>query len=238
MILFLIGKTRKTARSVSHAQPRRPHPMLSYFRTAQGYSEPMKIRETAGRLLLRCVAPLSALAALALCIATPALAAPRTVSQPQHAAHARYLSSDPAQNTVVKTAPTVVTVHFAEAVDPAGSSVVVYDAKGHVVSQAAQVDANDLKTLHATMTGDGSEVYLVYWHTVSAVDGDPDVGAFSFFVNQSGASELAPKSTTTPTATTPASSGAPVWLAVALAIAGLLAGLAGGVTWARRTSGR
>jgi hypothetical protein len=94
--------------------------------------------------------------------------------------------------------------------------------------------------MHAAMTGDGSEVYLVYWHTVSAVDGDPDVGAFSFFVNQSGASELAPKATTptTLTTTTPASSGAPVWLAVALAIAGLLIGLAGGVTWARRTSGR
>jgi methionine-rich copper-binding protein CopC len=164
--------------------------------------------------------------ALGATLAAPALAAPQT------AAHARYLSSDPAANAVLKAAPALVTIHFAEAVNPAGSAVVIYDAKGQVVSQVAQVDANDLKTMRTPMQGDGSEVYLVYWHTISAVDGDPDVGAFSFFVNQSGASELAPKATPTTPGPTSAS-GAPIWLAVLLALLGVLVGLAGGVAWSR-----
>src|SRR5215475_2003879 len=46
-------------------------------------------------------------------------------------AHASYESSDPAAGAVVATAPTTVTVHFAEEVDPKNSSLAVYhtDAK-------------------------------------------------------------------------------------------------------------
>ncbi len=167
--------------------------------------------------------------ALTLAMAAPALAAP---SLP---AHARYLSSDPAANATLKVAPTVVTVHFAEAVNPAGSAITIYDAKGQAVSQAAQIDPTDLKTMRVPMQGDGSEVYLVTWHTVSAVDGDPDVGAFSFFVNASGSSELAPKTTasltTTPTAH---DTGTPIWLTALLVALGALLGAAGVVAWMRR----
>ncbi|MGH2501770.1 MAG: copper resistance CopC family protein, partial [Ktedonobacterales bacterium] len=161
-------------------------------------------------------------------------AAPRTAS---HTLHARYLSSTPAANAVVKTTPSEVTVHFAEPVDPATSAITIYDAQGQVVSQPAQVDPNDLTTMRAPMTGDGSEVYLVVWHTVSASDGDPDVGAFNFFVNTSGASELAPASTTTTHAAQPTQSGAPIWLVIVLALAGLAIGAAGGVAWSRSRTG-
>lgn len=177
----------------------------------------------------------AALALLATLTSAPALAAPHTAS---HALHARYLSSTPAANAVVKAAPSEVTAHFAEPVDPATSAITVYDAKGQVVSQPAQVDPNDLTTMRAPMTGDGSEVYLVVWHTVSATDGDPDVGAFNFFVNVSGSSELAPTAPATTThATSPASSGAPIWLVVVLALAGLIVGAAGGMAWARSRAG-
>lgn len=182
---------------------------------------------------------LAALALLTLFGAPAALAAPRAAHQPLRASHASYVSSDPAANAVVKTAPSVVTIHFAEPVVPASSTITIYDAKGQVVSQAAQADTNDLKTMTAAMTGDGSEVYLVYWHTVSATDGDPDVGAFSFFVNASGSSDLAPKSGATST-TLPSSSsaaGAPIWLTAVIALVALLVGLAGGVAWARRGAG-
>ncbi|HEY8324277.1 MAG TPA: copper resistance CopC family protein [Ktedonobacterales bacterium] len=175
-----------------------------------------------------------ALALLAGLAAAPALAAPRTAS---HALHARYLSSTPAANAVVKAAPSEVTVHFAEPVNPATSAITIYDAKGQVVSQPAQVDPNDLTTMRTPMTGDGSEVYLVVWHTVSATDGDPDVGAFNFFVNTSGASELAPASTTVTHASQPAQSGAPIWLVIVLALAGLVVGAAGGVAWSRSRAG-
>lgn len=177
-----------------------------------------------------------AAAALAL-VAALALAAPTAQAAPQAPAlpfHAAYVSSDPAANAVVKTAPSVVTIHFAEPVDPAGSAVVVYDAKGQVVSQPAQVETNDLATMRVPMTGNDSEVYLVYWHTVSATDGDPDVGAFNFFVDASGASNLAPKgTTTTPTTTQASPSGVPAWLTALIAVVVLLAGLAGGIAWSR-----
>ena len=172
-------------------------------------------------------------AALVATLALMAFMAPAAHAVPSRALHARYVSSDPAANAIVKAAPSVVTIHFAEPVSPSGSGIVVYDAKGQVVSQAARADTNDLTTMRVPMKGDGSEVYLVYWHTVSATDGDPDVGAFNFFVNASGASELAPKTTTTAPATASAT-GVPGWLTALIAVIALLAGLAGGVAWSRR----
>lgn len=168
----------------------------------------------------------------------PAQAAPRAAS---HALHARYVSSEPAANAVVKTAPSVVTVHFAEPVDPSGSAITVYDAKGQVVSQPAQVDPSDLTTMRAPMTGNGSEVYLVYWRTVSAADGDPDVGAFNFFVSATGNSELAAGTTSTthatPTTAQSSAAGAPVWLAALIGLLGLIVGAVGGVAWSRARVG-
>jgi copper resistance protein C len=168
--------------------------------------------------------PLAALAVL--------LAAPMAYAAP---AHASYVRSNPAANAVVKTAPSVVTITFAEPVTPGGSGVVIYDAKNRVVSQPAQVDPSDLATLRVPMAGDDSEIYLVVWHTVSAQDGDPDVGAFSFFVNSSGVSDLSPK--TGAGALTPVSqnsSGAPIWLVIIVGLVGVAVGLGGGVALARR----
>ncbi len=173
--------------------------------------------------------PLGLLAAAAL----TALVATALVAPPAFA-HASYVSSDPAANSVVKTAPSVVTITFAEPVNPAGSAVTIYDAKGQAVSAAAQIEQNDATTMRVPMTGDNSEVYLVVWHTVSATDGDPDVGAFNFFINASGTSDLAPKTTTTTTAQTP--TGAPTWLVALIAAVALLAGLAGGFALARRSA--
>jgi hypothetical protein len=110
---------------------------------------------------------------------------------------------------------------------------VIYDAKNQVVSGAAQVDPNDLATLRVPVTGDDSEVYLVVWHTVSAQDGDPDVGAFSFFVNPSGVSALAPKPGATGL-TASGQGGAPLWLVIVVGLAGVVVGLSGGVALGRR----
>src|SRR6185312_3477147 len=89
---------------------------------------------------------LPALLALSMALGL-ALAAIVSVAQaPTAAAHAKYESSTPASNSTVTEAPTVVTVHFAEEVNPAGSDLIVYDTKGKVVSTAAgTVDANDAK---------------------------------------------------------------------------------------------
>lgn len=188
-----------------------------------------KLRTAHARGRLLCAAALALGAALA-------LIAPGIAS-----AHASYVSSDPAANAVLKAAPTTVTVHFAEDVDPAGSDVVAYDAKHKQVSTApAEVDRADLKTMTVSMQGDDSEVYLVEWHTVSADDGDPDIGAFTFSVS-ADASAATATPTVTPDAVGPASSsgttgssGTPGWAVALVGVAGLIIG-AGGAYLARRT---
>lgn len=161
------------------------------------------------------------------------LAAVSTLAAPATAfAHAKYESSNPAPDSVLKAAPSTITIHFAEDVNPNGSAITVYDAKGNQVSTgAAQVDASDPKTMTVGMKGDGSSPYLVTWHNVSADDGDPDTGAFVFNVNPDApANVTSPKTTTT----TSASSGVAPWLAAVIGVLGLLIGGAVGVFFSRR----
>jgi methionine-rich copper-binding protein CopC len=162
---------------------------------------------------------LGAFAALA------ALAAPATSF-----AHARYVSSDPTANAVLKAAPSVVTIHFAEAIKPEGSDIIVYDATGKAVSTGpAQVDRADLKTMHVNMQGNDSEVYVVVWHNVSLDDGDPDAGSFTFNVSATGSTST----NTSPATTSSSSGGVPVWLTVLIGLVGVAVG-AGGMVLARR----
>jgi methionine-rich copper-binding protein CopC len=137
-------------------------------------------------------------------------------------AHASYVSSDPAANAVLKQAPSIVTITFAEEVVPASSGIVVYDAKMKQVSTAAATaDPSNLKKMNVPMQGNDSEVYVVVWHNVSADDGDPDAGSFAFYTN----SEAVPTSTTPSTSTS--SSGVPVWATVLVGVLGLIVGGAG-----------
>ena len=145
-------------------------------------------------------------------------------------AHAAYVSSDPAANSVQKTAPAVLHITFAQNVSPQGLSIVVYGNKGNVVSTGtAQISPTDPKTASVTMKGDGSDIYRVDWTTVSAEDNDPTLGAFVFAVDPSGKSDkvVAATSTSTPKAT--ASSGVSPLIAVLIGIVGLIVGA--GVTY-------
>ena len=156
-------------------------------------------------------------------------------------AHAAYVSSDPAVDAVLTAAPTTVTIKFAEPVNPSGSDIIVYGAKGNVVSGAARVTPSDLKTMTVPMQGDDSETYLVAWHTVSAVDGDPDVGGFVFHVDTTPGAQ-ATATASAKASGTPSSggssgssggSGAPVWLVILVGVLGLAIG-AGGASALRR----
>lgn len=151
-------------------------------------------------------------------------------------AHAKYASSDPAANAVLKAPPSVVTVHFLENVNPDGSSLAVYDAQGKVVSSGpGQVSTADTKTMTVGMSGDGSEVYLVVWKTVSLDDGDGDIGAFNFFIGNDAASSGSDSGTSGGATGTSGSSGIPGWAVALIGIAGLIVG-AGGMYFARRTA--
>jgi methionine-rich copper-binding protein CopC len=156
------------------------------------------------------------------------LIAPATAS-----AHAEYVSSDPAMNAMLAKAPSTVTIHFSENVDPAGSNITIYDVNGKQVTPAdAQVDRADLKTMQVSLSSDSSEIYVVNWHTVSAVEGHHDSGSFRFFVNISpmlkgmiSGKMSMPGSTMSSSQTTPASSnGVPLWMTTLIGLIGLVVG--------------
>ncbi|HEV2236258.1 MAG TPA: hypothetical protein VGR57_06305, partial [Ktedonobacterales bacterium] len=107
-----------------------------------------------------------------------------------------------------------------------GSDIIVYDSTGKQVSTApAQVERADLTTMTVPMQGSDAEIYLVVWHTVSADDGDPDIGAFNFLVN--------PKASTIQAVTggghasAASSSGMPIWLGALIGVLGLIVGAGG-----------
>lgn len=159
-------------------------------------------------------------------------------------AHAEYMSSDPAANAMLAKAPTMIKVHFSEALNPSGSDITISDVDGKLVStSAAQVDRSDLKTMTVTMQGDQSEVYVVNWHTVSAMEGHSDAGSFRFFVNispmlkgmvgspsMSGSSPSSSGAMSSGSASSSSSSGIPIWITVLVGVLGLFLG--GAVTFA------
>jgi methionine-rich copper-binding protein CopC len=140
-------------------------------------------------------------------------------------AHAAYDSSVPAANSVVKTAPTTVTITFKEDLDPKTLNITVYDNKAKVVSTGtAQISNSNPKVASVSMIGDGSDIYRVDWNNVSADDGDPTLGAFVFAVDPSGKSDKV--STDASTSSSPSSGVAPFW-AVIIGLAGLVVGAGG-----------
>jgi methionine-rich copper-binding protein CopC len=148
-------------------------------------------------------------------------------------AHAEPTSSTPAPSSTVKEAPTTVTIIFGEEVKPDESNIRVFDSKGAEVSTGkATTDSNDLKKMSVEMKGTDSESYVVLWNTVSADDGDPAVGSFSFNVNPNGGSSGG--TTTGGESSTNNASGVQPWLAVLIGVIGLLLGGVGGYYFARR----
>jgi methionine-rich copper-binding protein CopC len=141
-------------------------------------------------------------------------------------AHAAYVSSTPAANSILKSAPTTVTITFAENLDPAGLSIAVYDNTGKMVSTGnAQISASDPKTASIAMTGTDSDIYRVDWHTVSATDSDPTLGAFVFGVSTDGQSDKIDAATSNSSS----SSGTSPLAIILTGLIGLIVG--GGVTY-------
>jgi methionine-rich copper-binding protein CopC len=184
----------------------------------------MSLSLRAKRYLSRILPP-----ALALFLALGA-----AVTFPQAAfAHAEPNSSTPAAGSTVKEAPTTVTIIFGEEVIPAESNIRVFDSKGAEVSTGkATTDPNDLKKMSVEMKGNESEDYVVLWNTVSADDGDPASGAFTFNVNPSGGTSGG--TTTGGGSATNTTSGIQPWIAILTGIIGLILGGGAGYYLARR----
>lgn len=97
-------------------------------------------------------------------------------------AHALPVSREPAPDTDV-AAPTQVTIHFSEPLEPAFSKIVVDDAAGKPVGAGpSKVDANDRKTMHAPLASAlAAGRYTVHWNAV-ATDGHRTQGDYAFTV--------------------------------------------------------
>jgi len=139
-------------------------------------------------------------AALAVLLALSVLAA----GSASVSAHALLLSSDPAANAVLASAPTTVTLTFTEPPDPRLSSVRVFDVSGNGhTTGAAVMGSSGPNTLTAPVGTLPDGVYTVAWRTVSAADGHATAGSFAFSVGTG-----APPPTSAPGAGAPDAQGA------------------------------
>ena len=166
-------------------------------------------------------------------------------------AHAAVLSAIPAIGSTIAQAPTTVTVFTAENInpDPKKSNLFVYgptgEATASLISQGnATVSLTNPKEMSVPIKPDPKHsdgVYIVRWLTVSALDGDPDEGAFTFTV-KSGATPAASPSASTGAGTTPTTTntdsagGTPLWAVILVGVAALAVGLGGGFGMGRRRS--
>ena len=197
-------------------------------RAPQGWSLSIRPMQLIQRGFLGLVVVFSAALALAL-VAAPAQA------HPARFMHAAYKSSTPAANSVVKVAPTVVSITFEQRLSPSNLSIMVYDDNAKVVSTGqAQISSTDPYTATVTMQGDDSDIYRVDWNNVSAEDGDATLGAFVFGVDPSGATDkVPPAATATPTSSassSSSSSGVTPLAAAFIGLGGLIVGA--GITFA------
>ena len=169
------------------------------------------------------------------------------LAAPSLPAHAKVWKADPAIGSTLSTAPTKVTVFALESINPKGSSLQVYgpgpDATDTLISQGkTQFPLSDSKQMWIAITptsGHVNGVYIVFWQTVSADDGDAASGSFTFTVNTNATSSVTPTPTPTQSsvstpASTSGSTGTPVWVPIVAALVALLVGLGVGLGLGRR----
>ena len=114
-------------------------------------------------------------------------------------AHAALLSTDPAEGSIVQTAPTEVTLHFSEQVTLSPDDVRVFDPSGKQVTSGSTGHAGNDDTTAQVQLGSGlaEGTYTVAWRAISA-DTHPVSGAFTFSYGRASATtsvagEQAPK---------------------------------------------
>jgi len=99
-------------------------------------------------------------------------------------AHSAYARSEPGAGAVVATAPTQVVIWFAQDMfrraGENGITVLGPDGAAVQVGDAA-INDDDRRVLTVPLAGGlAPGVYTVNWHTLSAEDGDPAEGSFTF----------------------------------------------------------
>lgn len=135
---------------------------------------PGPARRRAGALLAGLVAALG----IVLGVASPA------------SAHATLEGTAPAQNAVVGSAPSRVTLTFDEGVGISADSIRVFDPAGARVDDGRTVSTSNPDTIAiGVRSGLGQGTYTVAWHVISA-DSHPVEGAYVFSVGAAGATKV------------------------------------------------
>jgi copper transport protein len=118
------------------------------------------------------------------------------------AAHAELVSSSPAANAVLASAPDRVELTFSEPIDPATAFVDLLDPSGRAVEGVGDVGVSeDGRTAAVALPALDPGVYTVSYQVVSAVDGHATTGILAFLVDPAGTE---PPPTVPPSSSTPA----------------------------------
>jgi len=105
-------------------------------------------------------------------------------------AHATLESTTPAQNAVVATAPSQVTLTFDESVGISADSIRVFDPAGDRVDDGHTVPTSNPETIAISLrAGLGNGTYTVAWHVISA-DSHPVEGAYVFSIGAAGSTKV------------------------------------------------
>ena len=95
-------------------------------------------------------------------------------------AHAFLQRAEPGVGSTVQTSPAEVRIRFTENVEPAFSSIQVFDASGKEVDKRdVHLDRSDHALLHVSLPQLGAGTYKVVWRVVS-VDTHVTNGNFTF----------------------------------------------------------
>jgi methionine-rich copper-binding protein CopC len=97
-------------------------------------------------------------------------------------AHAFLQRAEPAVGSTVQTSPEEIRIRFSENIEPAVSSIQVFDASGKEVDKRdLHLDRSDHALLHVSLPQLSPGTYKVVWRVVS-VDTHVTDGSFSFRV--------------------------------------------------------
>ena len=104
------------------------------------------------------------------------------VGSAQLEAHAFLRDADPGVGSTIQTSPGEVRIRFTENIEPAVSSIQVFDASGKEVDKRdLHLDRSDHALLHISLPQLGAGTYKVVWRIVS-VDTHVTNGNFTFRV--------------------------------------------------------
>ena len=97
-------------------------------------------------------------------------------------AHAFLKDAEPGVGSAVQTSPSEVRIRFTENIEPAFSSIQVFDASGKEVDKRdLHLDRSEHALLHVSLPRLGAGTYKVVWRVVS-VDTHVTSGSFTFRV--------------------------------------------------------